>query len=173
VVLTCVLMGASTADAVTVRQFSYDPADAKTREVTGGLTFQFNQSMFGVKVTNVRATEAKATADLAPAAPSAVGPGGLAAVPGAPKGDLYAVLPTDEGAALTSALCPGSRRAWMAIGKLKFDQDLQVYVIGDSPTGGPARTCQALAFTFHGEWRLPPPAEPFDTRELDQPQFPR
>ena len=158
---------------MTVRLFSYDPADGKTRGVTGGLTFQFNQSMFGVKVTNVRATEAKATAELAPANPSSVGPGGLAAVAGSPRGDLYAVLPSDEGAALTSALCPGSRRAWMAIGKLKFNEDLQVFVIGDNSAGGPARLCQTLNFTFHGEWRLPPPAEPFDTRELDQPQFPR
>jgi hypothetical protein len=166
------MIAASGAAEATTRLFSYDPADSRTRQVAGGLTFQFDQSMFGMRITNVRATEGKATADLAPASPASVGPGGLARVSGDPKGDLYAVLPTDDGAALTSALCPGSKRAWMAIGKLKFDQDVQVYVIGDDPAGGPARTCQALAFTFHGEWRLPPPAKPFDVRELDRPRFP-
>jgi hypothetical protein len=158
--------------AATTRLFSYDPADSRTRQVAGGLTFQFDQSLFGIKITNVRATEGKATADLAPASPASLGPGGIARVAGAPKGDLYAVLPTDDGAALTSALCPGSRRAWMAIGKLKFNEDVQVYVIGDDPAGGPARTCQTLAFTFHGEWRQPPSGKTFDTRELERPQFP-
>ncbi len=157
-----------------VRLYSYDPADQATREASGPLTFQFNQTLTLTRVMNVRSTEGEATADLKPADERALGAGGLARLIGAKakERDLYAITPGDEGDALTSALCPGSKRAWLAMSRPRRDRDLQVFVLGDDPAGGPARRCAALAFTFHGEWRLPAGAK-FDERQLERPNFPR
>lgn len=156
-----------------IRQFSYDPADADTRAAAGGVTVVVNQGMFGVRVLKLRATEAKATADLGRAEPGALGHGGLVGALGAaaPERDLYAVLPAEDGPALVAALCPGSKRAWLAMTAVRFGADLQAVAIGDDPKGGPARRCRTLDFTFHGEWRAPmKPAQGFDP--IGPPDFP-
>ena len=72
---------------------------------------------------------------------------------------------------MIAALCPGAKRAWMAIGRLKVNRDLRVFVIGDGAAGGRARLCRTLAFNFHGEWRLPSDGH-FDERQLERPRFP-
>jgi len=167
------LAGAAPAGA-TIRLFSYDPADSATREASGPLTFQFDQTLLGSRIQNVRATEGEAKAVLKPADPRALGPGGLGRVIGARERehDLYEVLPLDQGTALAAALCPGSKRAWMALGRLRLNRDLKVFVLGDDPKTGLARSCRTLQFTFHGEWLLPP-GRPYDSRDLDRPLFPR
>ena len=129
------------ARAATRRMFSYDPADDATRHAAGALTFVFDQHLLSTTPVSIKATEGQASAELSRA------PGGL-----------YAVSPINQGAELIAALCPGSKRAWMAIPRLKANRDLQVQVLGDSPTGGSRHLCRTLAFTFHGEWRLPPGA---------------
>lgn len=158
----------------TIRQFSYDPADADTRLAAGGVTFMVNQSLFGgVRVLKMRATEAKATADLERADPGALGQGGLARALGrtAAEHSLYRIRSSAEGPAFVAALCPGSKRAWVALSPVGYGEDLQAVVIGDNPSGGPARKCRALAFTFHGEWRLPVGSPP-PTEAAEPPDFP-
>ncbi len=84
---------ASTAGA-TIRQFSYDPADADTRLAAGGVTFMVNQTLLGgVRVLKMRATEAKATAELERVDQGVLGQGGLARAVGraAPEHTLYRI----------------------------------------------------------------------------------
>jgi hypothetical protein len=161
------------ANAANRRIFSYDPADTATREAAGQLTFEFNQKLFSTTVLRVRSTEESATADLKPAPQEAVGRGGVSRFVGPQAGerDLYQILPADDGPAMISAFCPGARRAWMAFGRLRANQDLRVYVIGDYPGGG-AKLCRSLRFTYHGEWRLPPgPLMNPDTLPVDRRPF--
>src|SRR5207344_209713 len=66
--------------------------------------------------------------------------------------DLYEVLPQDQGADMIRAFCPGSSRAWLAMGRLRSNLPLRVHVLGSSPAG-PAHICATLNFDFHGEWR--------------------
>ena len=162
---------AATAARAEIRQFSYDPANDDTRAAAGPVTFMVNQTLFSTRVLKMRSTEANATADLARA--SALGLKGFwdAVGRGESGRGVYRVLPTDDGPALTAALCPGSKRAWLALTPVKYGQDVQVVVIGDDPSGGPVKRCRELDFTFHGEWRLPPGATP-DLDPIAPPDFP-
>lgn len=164
---------AASAHASALRIFSYDPANSETRHAAGAVTFEFNQHLIFTTVLRVLATEGQASADLAPAKEAALGRGGLSALigPAAPERDLYEVRHTADGPAMIAAFCPGASRAWMAIGRLKANRDLRVFVLGQSPGGSSARLCRTLAFDFHGEWRLPPGAK-FDERQLERPKFP-
>jgi len=163
---------AGSAQAATLRIFSYDPSNSATRRAAGGLTFEFLQRMLSIKVLRVRATEGAAVADLRSAGERALGRGGLSALIGAhaTERDLYEVLPKDDGAALIAAFCPGAKHAWMSFGRVRSDSDLRVYVLGDGAAGGATHVCQTLDYSFHGEWRLPP-GRPFDLRQLDHPRF--
>jgi hypothetical protein len=120
------------------------------------MTFEFRQGLLKSTVLNVRSTEADATVDVTPAPESALGGARLTALAGpqAADRDLYAIGAADDGAALIAALCPGSKRGWLAIERPRYGRDLGVDVLGDAPSGG-ARLCRKLAFNFHGEWRLP------------------
>ena len=150
-----------------IRQFSYDPANEETRTAAGALTFLISQKMFSTRVLKLRATEAQATADLKRADPSVLG----RSIERTSERDVYEVLPGDDGAALISAFCPGSKRAWMAFSPVKLNQDLSVLVVGDSPTGGGPHKCRGFEFTFHGEWRLPPGTPP-SFGPIGPPHFP-
>jgi hypothetical protein len=173
ILLASALASASTAAQAAIRQFSYDPADAETRAAAGGVTFMVRQSMLSVRVLKMRATEAKAAADLGPASPDVLGRGGLARALGqaAPEHEFYRILPGDEGPAFVAALCPGSKQGWVALTPVRYGQDVQAVVFGDDPAGGPARRCRTLAFTFHGEWRLPAGAAP-SVEASEPPDFP-
>jgi hypothetical protein len=152
------------------RFFAYEPADDATRAAAGGLTLEFRQHLFFTTVINVRSTEAPATADLRPASEASLGSGGLAGLigRGANGKALYEVETGAQGAEMIRAFCPGSKRAWLAIGRLSMSAPLSVAVIGDDPAGGRARLCRSLSFTWRGEWRLPPgPGVPL--RDLKQP----
>lgn len=146
-----------TPASAAVRTFSYDPADALTRKVAGDLTFEFNQRLIFTTVLRIRSTEGEASANLKPADEHVLGRGGLSRLigPTAQERDLYAVEPGAEGADMIHAFCPGSTHAWLAFGRLSESRPLTVRVIGDDPKGGPARLCETLAFTFHGEWAAP------------------
>ncbi len=163
----------TSAQASALRIYSYDPADSETRRAAGAVTFELNQHLISTTVLRILATEGQASADLKPAKEEALGRGGLIALigAGAPERDLYEVLPSGDGPAMVAAFCPGASRAWMAIGRLKVDRDLRVFVVGSAPGGG-AHLCRTLAFSFHGEWRLPPGTR-FDERQLERPRFPR
>ncbi|HEY1427663.1 MAG TPA: hypothetical protein VGF50_13415 [Caulobacteraceae bacterium] len=151
------MLGAAVPAAAGVRIFSYDPANDATRKVAGDLTFEFNQRLIFTTVLNIHSTEGQASADLRPADEHALGPGGLSRIIGAnaQERDLYEVEPSAEGADLIRAFCPGSRRAWLAFGRLLEGQALRVRVVGDNPAGGPARLCHTFEFQFRGEWKLP------------------
>lgn len=174
VAATAVMLALAPTAGATIRQFSYDPADADTRLAAGGVTFMVSQTLLGgVRVLKMRATEAKATADLERVDQGVLGQGGLARAVGraAPEHALYLIRSSAEGPAFVAALCPGSKRAWVALSPVSYGEDLQAVVIGDDPSGGPARKCRALAFTFHGEWRLPGGSSP-PTEAAEPPDFP-
>jgi hypothetical protein len=173
-VLAIALGAAGAAQAATIRMFSYDPDDSETRHTAGPLTFEFRQQLIFNTVLRIRATEQQATAELKPVDDKALGvKGGLPSLIGlnAQERDLYEVSPTEEGGAMISAFCPGSKRAWMAFGRLRENRDLKVHVLGDDPKGGGAHLCHTLAFRFHGEWKIPGgvTASP---RDMATPQFP-
>jgi hypothetical protein len=150
-------LGAAVPAAAGERTFSYDAANEITRKVAGDLTFEFNQRLIFTTVLNIHSTEGEASADLRPADEHALGPGGLSRLigPNAQERDLYEVEGKAEGAELIQAFCPGSRRAWLAFGRLVEARPLRVQVIGDDPAGGPARLCHTLDFAYRGEWKLP------------------
>jgi hypothetical protein len=168
--VAAVVIGVAGSAQAAERFFAYEPADETTRSAAGGLTFEFRQRLFFTTVVNVRSTDAPATADLRPASDAALGPGGLSRLIGreAAGKALYAVGAGEQGAEMTRAFCPGSTRAWLAIGHLSTSAPLSVAVIGDDPAGGRARLCRSLSFVWRGEWRLPPgPGVPL--RDLKQP----
>ncbi|MFI4933989.1 MAG: hypothetical protein ACHP7N_05190 [Caulobacterales bacterium] len=174
--LATLILGATMAAAgwagANVRMFSYLPANAVTGHTAGALTFEFDQRLMFTKVLRIHSTAGLASAILKPADEHVLGRGGLDALigPGAHEHDLYEVQPLGEGVDLIRAFCPGSKRAWMAFGRLLLNRDLRVRVLGDSP-GGQARLCETLDFNFQGEWRLPPGAGVPES-DIPVPKFP-
>jgi hypothetical protein len=161
------------AVAAPLHLYSYDPADAATRQTAGALTFEVRKGLLHTTVINLRSTEASATAELRPADGRALGQGGIDAVVG-PKGaekDLYEVRRTDEGAELISALCPGAARAWLAFSHVRLDRDLEVAVIGQA-AGARPHLCHVLAYNFHGEWRAPSTGPALHEKDLPHGRFP-
>jgi hypothetical protein len=153
-VLTLVAAGPVAAG---VRIFSYEPANDSTRSIAGPLTFEFNQRLIFTTLLNIHSTEGQASADLKPADEHVLGSGGLTRLigPNAQERDLYEVEPRAQGAEMIHAFCPGSQRAWLAFSRLVEARPLRVQVIGDNPSGGPARLCHTFDFAFRGEWKLP------------------
>jgi hypothetical protein len=171
-ILGLLVLGVGQANAA-VRMFAYDPANDETRHVAGPLTFEFRQRLVFTTLLRIRATEAKATADVTPADEGVLGKGGLSGLIGplAPERDFFAVSDSEEGAAMISAFCPGSKKAWVALGRLKANRNLRVHVIGDGPQPGQVHVCHTLDFYYHGEWKTEVPYE-VDPREVKKPHFP-
>lgn len=132
-----------------IKLYSYDPANADTRESSGALTFRFFKGLLGQKVLEVYATEGNAQAEVDPSGP----PPGAAPLE-VRNGGLYRIRSGKEGDALVAGLCPGSTRGWLSIGPLRAYQDLEVHMLS-APAEGPVRLCRALAFHFRGEWKTP------------------
>lgn len=162
------------AHASSLHIYSYDPADAATRHTAGALTFEFNRRLVFTTLLRVLATEGDAKAEVVPADEHVLGPGGLTALvgPRATERDLYEIQPQDEGGAMIAALCPRSRRAWMAFGRLRAFHDLKIFVVGDDPDTHKARLCETLQYSFHGEWQVPSGTH-IDPGIVEPPQFPR
>ncbi|HEV2363833.1 MAG TPA: hypothetical protein VGS12_06490 [Caulobacteraceae bacterium] len=171
-VVAAIAAGALPARAAQRRFFSFDPADAATRAAAGALTFEFDQHLFSTHVIAIRATEGEATADLQHVGEASLGPGGLDHAAGGHTDDrdLYRIKPDKEGGAMVSALCPGAKEGWVALPRIRADRDLVMLVIGRN-AGGAAHLCHRLAFTFHGEWRLPP-GPGVNPNSVPQPHFP-
>jgi len=145
------------------RIYSYDSANAATAQMTEtGLTFVFDRGLMSTRVIEVIETNDVGQADVRPAAASALGPGGLAALigAGAHERDLYEIVPKGDGRALIKALCPGADRAWLAFGVLRVDAPLRVHALGHDPVTGRNRKCITLDYSFHGQWALAPPPLP-------------
>jgi len=164
---------ASAAIATTIRLFAYDPANDETRHVAGPLTFEFRQRLVFTTLLKIRSTEAQATAVMVPADEKALGRGGLSALigPNAPERDFFAIGDGEEGPAMIAAFCPGSKHAWVALGRLKMNRDLRVHVIGDGPEPGQTHLCHTFDFYYHGEWKAELPVE-VNPREVKKPHFP-
>jgi hypothetical protein len=169
-VIALALAAAAGAARAELRQFSYDPADPATQAAAGPVTLLISPSMFGSRVLKMSSTVAKATADLRRDDAGALGPGGWRLATDGVERDLYRILPAEEGADFTTALCPGSKRAWLALTSVKYGRNIRAIVVGDDPAGG-VRRCRVLAFEFHGEWRLPAGTPP-PTEENAPPSFP-
>ena len=176
--LAAVSLGAATVPATaapltTVRMFAYDPGNDETRRVAGPLTFEFKQQLVFTTLLKIRSTEAQATAVVVPAPEKDLGPGGLTALIGAnaPERDLFVIKDEAEGPAMIAAFCPGSKHAWVAIGRIRANRDLRVHIIGDGPQPGQAHVCHTLDFYFHGEWKTEVPFE-VNPREVKKPHFP-
>ena len=136
-----------------LHQYSYDPADDVTRSASGPVTILVNKTLFGARVLKLRSTEAKVTADLSPADPGRL--------PGEARGarGVYRISGGRRGA--------GSRRR--PVPRLKAGpgspspppstaEDLKAVVFGDDNDGRVVKACRRLAYSFHGEWTLPPGA---------------
>lgn len=150
-----------------LRQFSYDPADDETRAASGPVTLLINQTMLGAHVLKMRSTEAKVTADLASADPGRL--------PGEARGahGVYRITGADEGPDFITALCPGSKRAWLAFTSVKYGRDLKAVVFGDAKDGQSVVACRKLAYFFHGEWTVPSGAAPPKPEADEAPDFPK
>jgi hypothetical protein len=171
-VTVALLLAAGAAQAAGIRMFSYDASDAPTRRVAGGLTFEFRQAFMTTRVLRIDATGGDASAPLREAQDHDLGTS-LSALIGemAAERDLYEVLPQDQGADMIHAFCPGSARAWLAMGRMRSNLPLRVHVLGSSASG-PAHVCATLNFDFHGEWRGLRPREAVRQNEIRTPHFP-
>lgn len=145
--LASAMLIATASAGAAIRQFSYDPADAGTRAAAGPVTLVINQTMFGTRVLKLRSTTAKATVDLTRGEPGRL--------PAEVRGTLYRIADADDGPAFVAALCPGSKRAWLALSGVHYGAAVRAQVLGDAPSGGPIKLCRTLDFTFHGEWAVP------------------
>lgn len=139
------------------RIYSFLPADAATRaRIDSGLTFVLDQGMFGARVEEILATEAKARAGLEPVSEKPLGLRLDAVLPkGSFERDLYAVKDEDQGTAMIRAFCPGSTHGWLVFGPVRARRNLVVQALGNDPATGKARHCATLSFTFRGEWAIP------------------
>ena len=138
--------------------YSYDPADAETRaRVDRGLTFLFDKGLFGMRVREVMATQARASAFVEPVGESELGERlDRIAPPGSGATELYRIVDREQGPGMVRAYCPGSTRGWMVFSPLRVRAPLTIHVLGDDPATGKARLCTTLRFTFRGEWKAPP-----------------
>jgi len=139
--------------------YTYDPASPTARTLTDtGLSFQFVRGLLGaVRVQRIIQTGDIGAADLKPASEEALGRGGLKAALGdqRPVGALYEILPKDEGRSFVHAVCPGSDRAWLVIGRLDRFQPLQLQAVGRRSSDPAAHVCSDMDFSFRSDLRLP------------------
>jgi hypothetical protein len=148
------------------RMISFEPSSPDAKRLTGaGITVLFTDRLVGQRVNRLLATAIPAQANLKPASVGVLG-----GVKVASPGVLYAIdEKSAQGAAYVRAFCPGSKRAWLAIGPVRR-APLTIQALGDDPKGGrTARLCATMEFGFKGEWTLPPhtPPDPMEeTRDL-------
>jgi hypothetical protein len=145
--------------------YSYDAVSVQARQMTGaGLTFTFRKNFFSTRIEQVRATGVPVGVFVKPESDGSVGKALQAAI--GPKDDPGAIYAIDakkaQGPVMIAAFCPGSTRAWLAVGPLEHGQDLRLYALGDNPTTGVPRLCATMDFTWRGEWKLRDPT-PRDT----------
>lgn len=181
------LLAASSAGAET-RMFSYDPISPDAKRLTGaGVTILFSQGLLGPgQPIKVMATGVPAEARLKDGRQKDLGPGGLAAMDGVDTGvSLYEVdNKLAQGKIYVRAFCPGSSRLWLSFSTIAIRRDLRIQAFGDDPkaqdpkgegpkSGGKARLCGTLDFSYRGEWRLPKGRAPDPLSDwTDSPQHP-
>ncbi|MDB5439108.1 MAG: hypothetical protein JWM33_1535 [Caulobacteraceae bacterium] len=144
------------------RRFTYDSGSARAKALTGaGLTLTVDQGLLGgAKLKLVQATAVPVAAEIE-AAERADEAEIRALLPKvAAKVALYRVDPkAQEGAVLSAAFCPGATRVWLATSPIAYGKPLTLWAVGQG--GGAAKLlCAEMAFTWRGEWRLPPDRAP-------------
>jgi hypothetical protein len=144
--------------------YSYDSVTPITTEMTeSGVSFIFDKNVLGgVNIHRLMETQNIGSADLRRASESDLGHGGIDAAvgPDAHERALYEITDQHDGKALRAALCPGADHVWLALGRLKFGQDLRVRALGHDPYSRKTKLCVTLDYTFRGEWSLPTPLTP-------------
>ena len=167
---------AAPALAAQKRMVSYDAASPTAKRLTGaGLTFVFTKSLMRTRIYAVRATAVAVGIVPHPSTDGAVNRK-LDALMGdhAGGGALYSIDPTaQEGRIMIAAFCPGSTKGWLSIGQLGSRRDIKVFAFGDDPATGEPRLCGEMDFTFHGEWRMPPPINDAVTDRVFAPDYGR
>lgn len=137
-----------------VHFYAFDPASDLSRRLTRGVTLEVQRGLLGgARVLRFYSTTATGSAPLER--------GGIsdaqlrAALPaGAEESDAYAILPEDDGPALTRALCPGSDRAWLVTGRVRPLRDLRMHAVGQVGSGAPV-LCASLDYRYRGEFARP------------------
>lgn len=150
---------ASLADppGASARFYAYDPATPTARRMTRGITLEVERGLLGgARVVRFYATAATGSAALDHDAVS--GPVRAALPAGASESNAYLILPEGDGAALARALCPGTLRAWLVMGRVRPGEDLRMHAVGETPGGG-ARLCVTLEYVYRGEFARPSPRE--------------
>ncbi|HJV43395.1 hypothetical protein [Caulobacter sp.] len=180
------LIAVSAARAET-RMFSYDPISPDAKRLTGaGVTIVFDQGVLGgARPIKVLATGVPAEARLKGGRQRDLGPGGLGAMEGVDAdAALYEVdAQAAQGKVYARAFCPGSTRLWLSFSTIVVRRDLRIQAFGDDPkaakdsavkdSGGKARLCGTLDFSYRGEWRLPKGRAPDPMEDwTDSPQHP-
>lgn len=173
---------AASAVGAETRMFSYDPISPDAKRLTGaGVTILFDQGMLGgTRPIKVLATGVPAEARLKPGRQRDLGPGGLGAMDGVDAdAALYEVdAKAAQGKVYARAFCPGSTRLWLSFSTIVVRRDLRIQAFGDDPkatadSGGKARLCGTLDFSYRGEWRLPKGRSPDPMEDwTDSPQHP-
>ena len=134
--------------------YAFDPASELSRRLTRGVTLEVERGLLGgARVVRFYSTTATGSAPLER--------GGLsdaqrrAALPeGAEEANAYAILPEDDGPALTRALCPGSDRAWLVVGRVRPLRDLRMHAVGQVRDAAPV-LCATLDYRYRGEFARP------------------
>jgi len=139
--------------------YTYDPASPAAERLTDtGLAFQFERGLMGsVHVERIIQTGEFGAADLKLAPESDLGRGGLKAALGDKPaiGELYEILPKDEGISFVHAVCPGADRAWLLVGRIERFRPLELEAIGKGPRDAEAHVCSSMQFSFYSDLRLP------------------
>lgn len=139
--------------------YTYDPVSPAARHLTDtGLSFLFERGLLGgVRVQRIIQTGDIGAADLKPAPEEALGRGGLKAALGDQRaaGELYEILPKDEGKSFVHAVCPGADRAWLLIGRIDRFRDLELQAIGRGAKDAQSHLCSTMAFSFKSDLRMP------------------
>ncbi len=177
VILTALILSlAGPALAAPKRMVTYDAVSPTARRLTGaGLTFVFTKTLLRTRIHAVRATAVAVGIVPRPSTDGALNRK-LDALMGqnAGSGSLYSIDPTaQEGRIMITAFCPGSTKGWLSIGQVGSRRDLRMFAFGDDPTTGEPRLCGDMLFSFHGEWRMPGPANDGVTDRVFAPDFGR
>ena len=172
-ILAAAAVGAGPRARADEQIYSYEPASPDARAFAAtGLSFEFERRLMGgAHIHRVIQTGEQGAAEVKAAGEGELGDGGFrTALAGArPAGGLYRIASGLDGEAFVRAICPGSDKAWLAIGPLQRFQDLRVQAMGRADGAPSAHLCVTLDFTYRNDWRLPPRTPPrvrYPTRPL-------
>lgn len=145
-------LAAGEAKAQSTRYLAFDARDRTTQALTRGMTLEVERGLFGaVAVRNLFSSSSRGSATFSSGGPQAV----REALPdGAKETRLYEIVQEGDGRGLVRALCPGSEKAWLVVGKVRAARPLTLQAVGVWPDGI-YRHCVQLNYDYRGEWAMP------------------